>query len=58
MLLRAGNLLRRRIVSAKLTVPASLADHTQQYFNSEKINGFGKPGVCPIHIWRNTVLTK
>lgn len=37
MLLRAGNLLRRRIISAKLTVPALLADHTQQCFNWEKL---------------------
>ena len=41
MLLRAaGNLLRRRIVSAKLAVPALLADHTQHYFNSEKLMDF------------------
>jgi len=47
MLLRAGNLLRRRIVSAKLTAPTSLADHTQQYFNSKKLMDFASQACVP-----------
>jgi len=47
MLLRAWNLLRRRIVSVKLTLPALLADHTQQYFNWEKLMDFASQARVP-----------